>query len=96
MAGPLLHVQEMTSPPTIGVPVVLVKKAGEGAVPEMKDKHHAQEQMPHHLHLTYLIPHTFHALHAVFRQVSRPMSGLLKLVNTSQLSCSGLVLDLTN
>ncbi|XP_063870908.1 dynein axonemal heavy chain 10-like isoform X4 [Scylla paramamosain] len=73
MAGPLLHVQETAAPPTIGVPVVLAKKACEGAVPEMEDKNQAQELMPLYIHLTYLLPHTHRALHAIFRQVYVPL-----------------------
>lgn len=61
--------QETAAPPTVGVPVVLVKKATEGAVPDMPDTHQAQELMPLHLHLTYLLPNTYRALHAVFKQV---------------------------
>ncbi|XP_050721570.1 uncharacterized protein LOC127001253 isoform X3 [Eriocheir sinensis] len=72
-AGPLLHVQETAVPPTVGVPVVLVKKAAEGAVPDMPDTHQAQELMPLHLHLTYLLPDTYRALHAVFKQVYVPL-----------------------
>lgn len=80
MAGPLLHVKEAAAPPTVGVPVVLAKKACEGAVPDMEDKNQAQELMPLHIHLTYLLPHTHRALHAIFRQVDYSFMRVMYLI----------------
>lgn len=82
-AGPLLHVQETAAPPTVGVPVVLVKKATVGAVPDMPDTCQAQELMPFHLHLTYLLPNTYCALHAVFKQVGQ-LSDVLSPANSQK------------